>query len=555
MPSAFAYDISAFRGSDRNKQLDSFLNSKNIYDKDSATAYKLLNKIEKSAETQADSELLNLITITKAWYEFKNRSLDSDDYKAIINTIPHIKDDITLLKAQLLAGVFCEYQNDLERAFSHLIRHAYLLDDISHKDYVDKMHYLYHLGSLYYYFLNYDVAQYYLKQVDSISLLTTGALNITTNNTLGLIKRAERKYDLALYYFERATETAKKSNDEWWMNILKGNVGITYYYTGKYKEAMPLLHADMNYAIKNAHLGGITNTVLKISRIHLANNEVDSSLHYVLFAKKLITPDAEEYKHLAEVYSILRKIAIKNNDASLALKYADSIINVKDSLYYINRGLKVAHAQLLSEHDKHVKELSLVRSETERQSSSKNIIVAIFSLALLGGVFYIGKLRVRQKNLRKAKTYSENALLEAKKSLQGYEMQLRQRTREIDGLQMQLKLLEINPLDNSKDITDHKERISELQKSVILTDDDWQNFKELFDQVYPGYINSLKGKYPELSEAELRFMTLTRLGLNNKEKAAMLGIGLSGIRNYKYRIIKKLHLSSDTSITELANSV
>lgn len=549
------YDISSFRGEDRNKQLDSFLNSKNIYSKDSATVYELLSDIARDAEAEADSELINLITVMKAWYDFKSRSLDSNDYRALVKTIPQIKDDITLLKAHLLAGVFCEYQNDIERAFSYMIRYAYLLDNISYKDYTDKMHYLYHLGSLYYYFLNYDVAEFYLKQVDDIALATTGELNITTNNTIGLIKRAKEKYDSALYYFERAAKAAQKNNDDWWINILKGNIGITYYHQGKYADAMPLLYSDMNYAVKNNHIGGITNTILKISRIHLARNDVDSSLYYVILAQKLTSSAVDAYKHREEAYRILREIALKNNDESLALMYSDSIILVKDSLTYLNRGLKVAHTQLLSEHDKHIKELALVRSETEKQSTSKNIIVGIFSVALLGGVFYIGRLRIRQKKLRIEKTYSDNALLDAKKSLQTYETQLKQRTQEIDGLQMQLKLLEFNPLDNSQDITDHKERISELQQSVILTDEDWQKFKDLFETVHPGYIHALKKQFPELSESECRFMTLSKLKLSNKEKAAILGIGLSGIRNYKYRIIKKLNLPSDTSVSDFADTI
>ena len=76
----------------------------------------------------------------------------------------------------------------------------------------------------------------------------------------------------------------------------------------------------------------------------------------------------------------------------------------------------------------------------------------------------------------------------------------------------------------------------------MLTDDDWKNFVRLFDTVHEGFLNRLKEKLPGLSPAETRFVALSKLRLNNKEMAAMLGVSTDAIRQTRSRLKRKLNL-------------
>jgi DNA-binding CsgD family transcriptional regulator len=50
-------------------------------------------------------------------------------------------------------------------------------------------------------------------------------------------------------------------------------------------------------------------------------------------------------------------------------------------------------------------------------------------------------------------------------------------------------------------------------------------------------------------------MVLAKLKLSNKEMAGMLGVSMQGVRNYKYRLRKKLNLPEDGDIDSLVDII
>jgi DNA-directed RNA polymerase specialized sigma24 family protein len=99
------------------------------------------------------------------------------------------------------------------------------------------------------------------------------------------------------------------------------------------------------------------------------------------------------------------------------------------------------------------------------------------------------------------------------------------------------------------------EALSQLRRSAILTDEDWESFRENFDKVHTGFLIRLKAKIPDLSPAETRFLALAKLQLSNKEMAALLGVTADAMRLTRFRLRKKLNLTEDGSLEELVNSI
>ncbi|MGH2644361.1 MAG: helix-turn-helix transcriptional regulator, partial [Chitinophagaceae bacterium] len=97
--------------------------------------------------------------------------------------------------------------------------------------------------------------------------------------------------------------------------------------------------------------------------------------------------------------------------------------------------------------------------------------------------------------------------------------------------------------------------VRDLHNFTILTDDDWRNFKESFEKVYPGYWIRLELKFPNLTLSEKRFMALSRLGMDNKEMAAASGVSPQTIRVLTYRMRKKLFIAETSDLKEIANSI
>jgi DNA-binding CsgD family transcriptional regulator len=65
----------------------------------------------------------------------------------------------------------------------------------------------------------------------------------------------------------------------------------------------------------------------------------------------------------------------------------------------------------------------------------------------------------------------------------------------------------------------------------------------------------LKEKLPDLTQAEIRLVCLTKLNLDTKEMAGILGVSFATIRQSRYRLRKKFGLSDEGGIDDLVNSI
>jgi DNA-binding CsgD family transcriptional regulator len=99
------------------------------------------------------------------------------------------------------------------------------------------------------------------------------------------------------------------------------------------------------------------------------------------------------------------------------------------------------------------------------------------------------------------------------------------------------------------------ENIEHLNKVTILTEDDWTKFKNLFEQVYKGFFIRLKEKLPDLTQSEVRLVCLTKLNLDTKQMAGILGVSFATIRQSRYRMRKKLGLSEEGGIEDIIESI
>lgn len=101
----------------------------------------------------------------------------------------------------------------------------------------------------------------------------------------------------------------------------------------------------------------------------------------------------------------------------------------------------------------------------------------------------------------------------------------------------------------------------ELRKSLRIIDEsfrldqDWEEFKLYFEQVYTGFYARLKVNYPDLTTLELRHCALIRLNLNISECASILGISHDSIKVSRTRLRKKLNIKNNGSLSDFILSM
>lgn len=144
-----------------------------------------------------------------------------------------------------------------------------------------------------------------------------------------------------------------------------------------------------------------------------------------------------------------------------------------------------------------------------------------------------------------------NEKMHLQAELAGFTEHLRQKNALIEKFRQDMSALEQQLTGNTEAARERQADIEKLLQSIILTEEDWTAFRKLFDKVYTGYIFRLKEKYPQLTDSDLRLITLMKLQLNYREMAGMLGVTTEAVRKSKQRLRKKLGFTEDELVEEL----
>jgi hypothetical protein len=96
--------------------------------------------------------------------------------------------------------------------------------------------------------------------------------------------------------------------------------------------------------------------------------------------------------------------------------------------------------------------------------------------------------------------------------------------------------------------------MSELGRQTILTEEDWNGFRSLFEKIYPGFFIHIKDKFPDITLAELRMAALTRLRLTTRQIASILGISVDSVHKSRQRLRQRFQVGSEANLDELVQT-
>jgi hypothetical protein len=97
------------------------------------------------------------------------------------------------------------------------------------------------------------------------------------------------------------------------------------------------------------------------------------------------------------------------------------------------------------------------------------------------------------------------------------------------------------PVDGAREF----EKIIRLMDSELDLSREWEQFTEHFDQVHSNFLKKLKEHCPALTTTELKLAAYLRLNLTTKEIAQLMNISVRGVETGRYRLRKKLRITSN----------
>ncbi|MCB0698556.1 MAG: tetratricopeptide repeat protein [Chitinophagales bacterium] len=538
---------------ERSKQVDSLLFTPGAWKTDSVTYLHMLDDIAAAARKAGDDELYLQTRFSRIEYHtYHWRYTYRQSVDSLQSLVPHLKSHPgVLLDVSYASGIHYYHNDEYIKAFEYLVKYKYLLDELSNEEYPKKKAYYSLLGDVYYTFEDYEQAKHYIRHALALPAYSTN-LDHGLYNTYGLAMRNTGRYDSALYCFNKVIEISTLENDVW-ATISRGNIGIIYYLQGKYKEAKPLLKEDVERALKAREYDNISNQLIRLADIYRMTGNDDSARYYARIAHNYIHYGRDTYKHAVKLYSLLSDMAMEDGDTRRALLFKDSIAIAKDSVARKRDVLIMAKAQITAQDEANKIKVAQIVKEKELSIQKRNNLIIILSLATVIGLLLLTNQYNRRKKLKAEKDLADNKLISASHRLSIFTKNLQEKNQLIENFTEEIERLQALPCSN--ELPDTKNNLAKLQSSIILTDEQWDEFRVLFETVHGGFLNRLKDKLPDLTPAETRFMALSKLNLSNKEMAGMLGIGLSGMRNYKYRLRKKLDIEDDADFEQLIQNI
>ena len=99
--------------------------------------------------------------------------------------------------------------------------------------------------------------------------------------------------------------------------------------------------------------------------------------------------------------------------------------------------------------------------------------------------------------------------------------------------------------------TQAKEEVKKIIRSLNndeSMDTEWDNFSMHFDKVHSDFLAAVKEKYPDITPNEHKLCAYLRMNLSTKEIAQLMNISVRGVEISRYRLRKKLKITSDINL-------
>lgn len=309
-----------------------------------------------------------------------------------------------------------------------------------------------------------------------------------------------KKYKVAINYLEKAKDILKDFPGE--IAALGSRFAECYYGLGDYKKAEQV-------AMNNLKFKNLSDTEKKYN------------------------------------YKVLENIYRAKDDSN-------GIIKIKDSLLLINSG---ANNSLLRSLNNLETKIQLSNSAKEINENKIRYNTYLYVLIICTVILFFSLMTIRVNyNFQKEK----GARLELEK--RAVENELEKKNRELISktnfiIQRNdyLKSLK-KKIEKSNEVTADILRLKKELTMVISSEKSYQDFDNLFVEVYPEFYKSLT-QITKLSKTDFRLASYIKMNHNNDEIAQISGISIRSVESQRYRLSKKLKLDEGQDLNSFILSV
>ena len=390
---------------------------------------------------------------------------------------------------------------------------------------------------------------------------------VTANALTSIAKAYEAKgsLDSALIYFRKALEIRTELKMDRHIASSEMSIGEIFIKMGRYAEAeQSLKHALSIFNKLNEKTGVVVSNLYLATALSKQGNPAGSELARQTLQMAI---DIDNPNLLNYTYDKLSDFYAENYDYPKAFEYQKKHEKLKDSLFSAEKERMLAEVETKFQSEKKDRDIALLQERTKVERN-RNIMLIILLVVFLVVIFLLivmfryksTAFKRQEKLLEQEKIIhtQENELAEKEKQL--LEEQLESKNRELASKALEMlryndaissiieKLESLNhSLKENPEVTKPiKDIIRELEN--YNKQNIWSEFDKIFKNIHSDFYNKLLKICPDLSATEIKTAALLKLNLTTKEIAAITFKSEGGIKTTRYRLRKKLGLSSDDKL-------
>ncbi|MFD1000068.1 tetratricopeptide repeat protein [Ohtaekwangia kribbensis] len=354
------------------------------------------------------------------------------------------------------------------------------------------------------------------------------------------VYETEKNDSLALQYYQRSLAINEETKDKSAVSNILNAMGEIYFRSQRYDESFKYQQRALQLAIETGSINLQSGIYTALSDLYLVRNNPGQAVSHAERALE-IGKKIDSKRNVADSYLQLSKVYAAAKNYPKAYEFQSLYVALNDSLKSSENLSNIEKVKANYELDKKELEIKALNHEMRVKIIRRNsFIAACLALLVIGALVYNRQHMIMKKRL------------EAKRQLLDfYTQNLREKSEMIDKINQDIETLKQKSAEEDTEI----DKYNKILHAAILTDEDWENFKKAFEEVYPRFFAKLRYHYPDITVAELRLSALIKLKLSLKESASMLGISPESIKKSRYRLRKKFDLPEKETLEDFINKI
>lgn len=393
--------------------------------------------------------------------------------------------------------------------------------------------------------LRFDKAlEYSLKSLDIKSRLYD-SINIAGDlSNIASSHMQQGNYQQAESYLERAIEINQKYNQKNWLAINYQNLASCYQWQNKIKKAEVYIFKSLDLYKQINNKLNETGIYIQLAKYYYNQEDYHHAKEYYHLALDM----ALENQYLSDLtfaYHGLYKIAEIDKDYKSALDYFTAYQSISDSLAKRESFNSLASLEIQYAMEQKQNELEFEKQRNIAKTQEKNLYMVILSISLFATLIVIVllllryRIKIRYSKIKQQKL--EDELDFKNKELTANVMSLMKKNEMLSEITDHL--IEVEEKAVKEETKSALKRIAlDIEKSTQVKI--WEEFEIRFKQVHSDFYEKLINQFPELSPNEQRLCAFLRLNLSSKEISAITGRNPRSIEMARFRLRKKLGISS-----------